>query len=190
MTDLKICSFPECGRKFMAKGYCASHYNQVRNGRPASKLQADTSASERFWSKVDKTEDCWIWTGAIQSGGYGTFAIPHGAVVKAHRFAYEDLTGVSLTPEDIVDHLCRNRKCVNPQHVRITDKQGNAENANLRSDNTSGFRGTSYHKATGKWSAYASLRGKVHHLGLFLTAEEAAARSKEFRNEHYSLKES
>lgn len=74
--------------------------------------------ADRFWAKVDKTETCWNWTAATAGGGYGTIRIaglgsPMGV---AHRIAYELLIGP--IPADLhLDHLCRNRRCVNPQHL-------------------------------------------------------------------------
>ena len=69
---------------------------------------------DRFWSKVNKTETCWDWT-ACTSNGYGVFRI-NEATVLAHRLSYE--LSVGPIPEGLtLDHLCRNRKCVNPAHL-------------------------------------------------------------------------
>lgn len=75
------------------------------------------SVEERFWSKVDRSAagGCWVWTAATACG-YGRFAVSHGQLVQAHRFAYELLVGP--IPEGLeLDHLCRNRACVNPAHL-------------------------------------------------------------------------
>ena len=70
---------------------------------------------ERFWEKVDKTGPCWEWT-ASKVYGYGQFGIAHQKHARAHRFAYELLVGP--IPEGLeLDHLCRNRACVNPDHL-------------------------------------------------------------------------
>lgn len=73
-------------------------------------------AVERFWEKVTPGEgDCWEWLGAKNSAGYARLAIGRGHV-RAHRFAFELLVGP--IPEGLVlDHLCRNRGCVNPKHL-------------------------------------------------------------------------
>jgi hypothetical protein len=77
---------------------------------------------ERFWNKVDKCGpipefrpdlgQCWIWVGAIQSNGYGTWAEHlHGRQTSAHRFSWEWENG--KIPDGLVpDHLCRVRRCV------------------------------------------------------------------------------
>lgn len=77
----------------------------------------------RFWNKVNKTDACWNWTGAKFYRGYGCFRL-NGQSVLAHRVAYELVHGP--TPMGLViDHLCRNTLCVNPDHLEPVT---NAEN--------------------------------------------------------------
>ena len=72
---------------------------------------------ERFWSKVDAGGDCWEWTASQRGEGYGYFGI-EGRGRPAHRVAYELLVGP--IPDGLVlDHLCRNRTCVNPDHLEV-----------------------------------------------------------------------
>lgn len=72
--------------------------------------------SERFWSKVEASPLCWEWTASRRSG-YGLFWIPsEKRNVNAHRFAYEMLCGEIPSGLNL-DHLCRNRACVNPDHL-------------------------------------------------------------------------
>lgn len=69
----------------------------------------------RFWSKVNKTESCWLWTGSKHSSGYGYISID-GKLTLTHRVSYELLVG--LIPEGLVlDHSCHVRNCVNPSHL-------------------------------------------------------------------------
>ena len=71
---------------------------------------------ERFWIKVKESDSCWEWTASKTAGGYGQFNIGNNKNVYAHRLAYELLVG--QIPEGLViDHLCRNRACVNPDHL-------------------------------------------------------------------------
>ena len=72
------------------------------------------SLVERFWAKVDKSGDCWTWT-ASRSNGYGQFTV-NGRMVRAHRFSFT-LAGRTIPDGLILDHLCRNRACVNPDHL-------------------------------------------------------------------------
>lgn len=78
---------------------------------------------DRFWSKVDKSGECWVWT-AGQSHGYGCFAVKKGKTVYAHRLAYELLVGP--IPNGLqIDHLCRNRRCVRPDHLEPVTRKTN-----------------------------------------------------------------
>ena len=70
---------------------------------------------ERFMSKVDFTLMCWEWTGPRNWGGYGRFYVD-GHLRSAHRWSYEHFVGP--IPDGLqLDHLCRNRACVNPAHL-------------------------------------------------------------------------
>lgn len=85
--------------------------------------QPAQAVADRFWSKVEVSQDpsaCWPWKASLMSSGYGQFGIKnaHGRhrMQPAHRVAYE-LT-VGIIPEGLViDHLCRNRRCVRPAHL-------------------------------------------------------------------------
>lgn len=92
----------------------------------------------RFIAKVDKSDACWLWRAATRGGGYGAFWL-NGRHVPAHRFAYEALIGP--VPDGLhLDHLCRNRSCVNPDHLEPVTCQENL----LRSPVT--FQGTNARK--------------------------------------------
>ena len=75
----------------------------------------DNSVLERFFNKVNKTDTCWLWTSAKNIDGYGIFRI-NGKNILSHRLSYELYIG--KIPEGLqIDHLCRVRDCVNPDHL-------------------------------------------------------------------------
>ena len=83
----------------------------------------DLRLPERFWAKVAVLPSgCWEWTGA-RTDGYGAFRIREGKV-RAHRHAYLMLVGL-IAESDELDHLCRNRACVNPDHLEPVSRRTN-----------------------------------------------------------------
>lgn len=109
-------NYCECGNAKMkqAKRCQACYRTNVLNSRWTAPPE------ERFWEKVDKNGPvpvhrldlgaCWLWTGALSSGGYGHFW-DGTKVIPAFHF---------LTPgQGVRDHLCRTRACVNPSHIEF-----------------------------------------------------------------------
>ena len=132
------------------------------------------TVEDRFWSKVDKTEDCWLWTAGKNKKGYGLFGLD-GKTRKAHRVSYSWANGPIPVGLDL-DHTCYVHACVNPDHLRLATNAQNGQNRQGdQRNNTSGVRGVSWNKARGKWYAQARLDRKKHHLGCFATVAEAEA---------------
>jgi hypothetical protein len=68
-------------------------------------------------------ENCWIWTGARNSNGYGRMAVGGGLVEYVHRMAY--FLWVSPVIHDEIDHLCFSRSCWNPAHLEDVTREEN-----------------------------------------------------------------
>ena len=118
------CSIAGCGQLATSRGWCAKHYSRwQKHGDP---LWVRPSAEQRFWAKVIKDGPlpvrrpelgpCWLWTDAPNSDGYGIFYESSKRRLGAHRFAYE-LLKEPIPARLQLDHLCRNRICVNPAHL-------------------------------------------------------------------------
>lgn len=100
-------------------------------------MLSDPNVSRRFFDKILVGDDCWEWTSTTNWNGYGRFRL-NGRAAYAHRVAYEMFVGpipIGLQ----LDHLCRNRGCVRPDHLEpVTSRENSlrgetiaARNANV-----------------------------------------------------------
>lgn len=83
----------------------------------------------RFMKYVKKTENCWEWIGVKNLQGYGRFCICYKGIyaqINAHRISYMIFKD-SISKEMTVHHLCRNKSCVNPEHLELMTEKENRE---------------------------------------------------------------
>lgn len=100
-----------------------SRCKEYRRRRKEGVSTARPSAEERFWAYVEKTETCWVWKGGLSATGYGQFHY-EGRNWRVHRYSYTLLVG-PITDGLVLDHLCRNRACVNPDHLEAVSNRTN-----------------------------------------------------------------
>lgn len=120
----------------MRRGMCGACYKNWLRQQPKS---LRTSAHDRFWPKVDKggpvpehaphLGPCWIWTGKARTPkGYGYFSPQGSKHIYVHRWAWEQVNG-AIPPGLTIDHLCRNRGCVNTMHMEVVTRGENLRRA-------------------------------------------------------------
>ncbi|KAK46241.1 HNH endonuclease [Caballeronia jiangsuensis] len=107
----------------------------------------------------------------------------NGVTFYAHRLAFLYMTGAF--PKEATDHINRNRSDNRWCNLRAVSIAENNQNYSLRKDNTSGYRGVSFHKNKKKWLAYIVINKKRNDLGYFDTAAEAGAVADAARSKHF-----
>lgn len=131
----RICSVDECTKPVTGWGLCPLHYTRwKRHGDPLGK-HVYPDPLERLLRRIEINPDtgCWEWQLSTKLG-YGQFALNGTVTRQAHRYAYERMVGPVPSGLEL-DHLCRVRHCVNPEHLEPVTPRVN----NLRSTSPSAF---------------------------------------------------
>lgn len=153
-------------RRYCESGTCVNPAHRY----PKPRAQ---SLEERFWENVARNgrSECWIWSGGVQSHGYGMSSSTDGRRLLAHRVAWELIVGP--IPEGMhIDHRCHTPRCVNPNHLRpVTHKQNMENHSGATARSTTGIRGV--YRSREKWRASVMHDRELHELGVFPTKEEA-----------------
>jgi hypothetical protein len=154
---MSVCA--ECGGDYYAppshrekRSFCS----RPCKAKAQSKWQV-RDVAERFWEKVDKSGDCWLWTaGCLTAGGYGSIRI-NGKAERAHRVAYT-LTVGPIPDGMLLRHTCDNPKCVNPAHLLFGGKRENTKDALERGQHVVGEK---HYKAKLQNHAIATIRSAL-----------------------------
>lgn len=115
------CQVETCLRPVLARNYCSLHYQRWhKRGNTDVFIREKKTAQEQISDHISLAENgCWLWEGALNPSGYGAVngQPVNGKInTQAHRHSYEVFVGT--IPEGMeLDHLCKNRRCVNPDHL-------------------------------------------------------------------------
>lgn len=93
----------------------------------------DKEFEDRFWQRVNKIGDCWLWTGGLNFKGYGNFSARRNGQMfwKAHRYSWA-LHNEKIPKDMMVLHSCDNPWCVNPEHLSLGTSDDNIRQRNER----------------------------------------------------------
>jgi hypothetical protein len=146
------------------------------------------SKIDTFWSRVDLSGECWLWTAGKDTNGYGVYAggpvIPESSRrghqnIRAHVFAWELERGP--VPDLLqIDHECHVRPCVRVDHLRAVTQPVNGQNRKGANQNTqSGELGVSWNSQSQRWLLMVHINGRRVYGGRHRTIELAVARRTE-----------
>lgn len=186
MDIVDHCSFPGCSKARRSRGLCVPHYHQWRRGSELHSLRTPAPSSLR--AKLDagtrKGEDCWEWVLGATGHGYGQIFF-QGKRLRVHRVAYELAFG-PIPGGMVIDHKCRNRRCVNPAHLHAVTIKENAENRGPTALSNTGVRGVWRAAGSDKWVARVAHNGDNYTAGLFATIGEAEQAAIMLRNQLFT----
>jgi HNH endonuclease len=150
--------------------------NRIRSGMPAVRTQPNDTAWDRIRMRLDRSGECWLWTGQTDAEGYAEVRF-RGKRIKAHRAVYEHFTGPIPNGLEL-DHLCHTPSCLRPDHLEAVSHRENV------------LRGTGF--AARNAGKTHCIHGHEFTPENLLTASYRACRqcSRERKRRHYLRKKS
>lgn len=137
------CAVAGCERPvwIKARGLCSAHYNRLRRtGSVEDTYKARAPFEERLWRQIERRgpDECWPWKAKSKIAGYGIIQRGGRGVPKvlAHRAVWETLNGPIPEGEGhhgtVVLHICDNRLCCNPAHLRLGTQADNVRDMDAK----------------------------------------------------------
>ena len=115
-----------CGLEFSARNTRHQYSSNEWDARKFCSLRCSSNhgpIASRFWQYAERGDGCWKWLGRRHSAGYGVISVD-GQECLAHRISYE--LAIGTIPFGLeIDHLCRNRMCVRPDHLEAVSHREN-----------------------------------------------------------------
>ena len=185
-TTVDTCSVDGCDSPIRCKALCNRHYFRFRRSGSTDRF----AGTKRFHgpavaltNRSTRVGECLLWDGKLDTHGYGVMVIKN-KMRRVHRVAFELAKGP--IPEGLViDHLCFNRHCVNPDHLRAVTNQMNTlrrRGANQNNKGT-GLRNV-YVNRSGSYFVSLTADGKRYYGGTFTSLEDANAAAVQLRAQH------
>ena len=178
------CKIEECDKRAKGRGMCAMHYERWRqHGDPhfvtdrkgEKRGPRHKNLREHLMQSSTVDGECRVWSKGISPNGYGKIRASYDGENYAyvHRLSYRIFKG-EIPPDTHIDHICHNRACINPDHLRLASNKQNHENLKgARVDSKSGIRGAIWSSRDERYIATVWHHGERHIAGYFVTPEEA-----------------
>lgn len=187
---MKLCIIDGCGKKFVARGWCAMHYKRWQmRGHPTEGTNPYTfSLDEAISQRTRRNGECLLWTGSTSHDGYAT--AQSSSMLKynttyVHRMVWIRDMGECI-PEGLeIDHLCHVRNCLEVEHMRLVSRVEQVRNRVVSKDSSTGFRGVYYQPATDNYRFEVREYGVTHCGNGYDTAELASEAAEIKRREVY-----
>lgn len=116
-----------CEKPILAKKMCSKHYTRFKNHGSPFTVKSPRGEAQKFIKNIPETDNCIIWPfKAHYKNGYGSVLL-NGKLTGAHRAACIIYHGPPPTEQHQAAHLCGDKKCVNPRHIRWATASENAQ---------------------------------------------------------------
>jgi len=196
---MKLCSVDGCNEKYYCKGYCERHWGQIRRHGKILDIQrnkkikneiiinenichmklynetgleiSETIFDLKYKEEIEKykwhlTDYGYVACNWFDENNKHHKMTLHGAIIY--------LSGQEINKDQEIDHKNTNKLNNLENNLRICTRPQNQQNSNIRSNNSSGYKGVAWHKYTNKWLAKLKKNNVEIHLGYFDDAKDAA----------------